>query len=154
MWLLPARRPAAPPITATPARLPLQAVDACCASKNPWTDRSCRAWTTRGSCAAVVRTWQPSCCAQKWSGEDWWCDSQAYGSSCSSWGPARDACCAGKDPWTDSAYKAWLPSGDCSSVSSYYQDACCQNKPLGKQGCPGPVVGDTCGSLGPNGRDA
>ena len=100
--------------------------DECCAKKNPWRDSTCKAWTT-GSCSSVAPSWRSTCCAQKWTGQDWWCDQQRYGSSCASWGPgALDACCAQTNPWSDRSCSAWLPSGNCGKVSAPYLDACCE----------------------------
>ncbi|PRW33863.1 40S ribosomal S26 [Chlorella sorokiniana] len=132
-------------------------LEACCASRNPWTDASCSAWTT-GSCSAVSATWQDACCAQKWQGQDRWCDrrSSPPGSSCSSVSPnALDACCASKDPSTDrKACWAWLANGDCSTVADEYRPACCQNKAPGAPGCaPSTPVGTTCASRGPANLD-
>lgn len=73
--------PTDPPVRPAPPARPLTG----CASRNPWTDKSCYAWTT-GSCSAAKPAWQDACCAQKWQGQDRWCDrrNSPYGSSCAS----------------------------------------------------------------------
>ncbi len=49
-----------------PPLLPLQgpnALDACCASKDPSTDRkACWAWLPSGDCSTVADQYRPACC--------------------------------------------------------------------------------------------